>query len=390
MGLSLLFSTGEVSGDMVGAMLARELKAIQPGISIWGVGGGKMREAGVRILVDSNPLGSVGISEPLVLLPGDFKAFSLICAHVRQTRPDAAVLIGHEMFNLFLVRWLKRMGVLTIAYFPPQTWVWKRVAGLIARYYDCILTSFTEEHEVYRQAGGRAVFVGHFLRDLQEEVSAEGRRAARHALGLDLDRTTVGILPGSRLQEVKRLGPLFLDAVAQMAAKDSALQFVLPVADPFFQGDIVQMIGQRGLERLICLCHDSRRAFAASDMVMLSSGTATLEAAMMEVPMIIVYRVSRITMAVARTLLRAGILDSETVGLPNLLAGESTVVELRQAEANASRLTDEAWSLLTDIDRQIQTKQKLRALRNQLGETGVMKRVAQRILEKATRSAVSA
>jgi lipid-A-disaccharide synthase len=125
-------------------------------------------------------------------------------------------------------------------------------------------------------------------------------------------------------------------------------------------------------------------------MVMLSSGTATLEAAMMEVPMIIVYRVSRITMAVARTLLRAGILDSETVGLPNLLAGESTVVELRQAEANASRLTDEAWSLLTDIDRQIQTKQKLRALRNQLGETGVMKRVAQRILEKATRSAVSA
>jgi lipid-A-disaccharide synthase len=386
MSLSILFSTGEVSGDMIGAMLARELKAIHPDISIWGAGGGKMRDAGVRILVDSNPLGSVGITEPFVTLPGVFKAFSLICANVRQERPDAAVLIGHEVFNLLLARWLKRNGILTIAYFPPQTWIWGKAAGLISRCYDCILTSFIEEHEVYRRAGSRVVFVGHFLRDLVEEVSADGRRAARHSLGLDLDRTTVGVLPGSRLQEIKRLGPVFLDAVAQMVTRDSSLQFVLPVADPCLEGDILQMIRQHRLERSICLCRDSKRSIAASDLVILCSGTATLEAALMGVPMVILYRVSQITIMVVRMLVRTRIMDSETAGLPNLLAGESIVVELRQAEANASRLTDEAWSLLTDSDKQIRAKEKLRPLKTLLGEGGVTERVAKKILEEVTRS----
>jgi lipid-A-disaccharide synthase len=384
MSLSILISTGEVSGDMIGALLARELKAILPEISIWGAGGGKMRDAGVRILVDSNPLGSVGITEPFVTLPGVFKTFSLICAHVRQERPDAAVLIGHEVFNLFLARWLKRNGILTIAYFPPQTWIWGKAARLIAGCYDCIVTSFVEEHKVYRRAGGRVFFAGHFLRDLVEEVSSDGRRAARQSLGLDLDRTTVAVLPGSRLQEVKQLGPVFLDAVAQMAIWDSSLQFVLPVADPCLEGEIIQMIQQRRLEMTICLCRDSKRSIAASDLVILCSGTATLEAALMGVPMVILYRVSRITIMVVRMLVRARIMDSETAGLPNLLAGESTVVELRQTEANASRLIEEAWSLLTDRDRQIRTKEKLRLLKSQLGEEGVIERVARKILEEVT------
>jgi lipid-A-disaccharide synthase len=389
MSLSLLFSTGEVSGDVIGAMLARELKAMDPETSMWGVGGERMKAVGVRILVDGNPLGSVGITEPLSTLPGVFKSFTSICSHARRKRPDAAVLIGHEGFNLVLSHWLKRNGILTIAYFPPQIWIWRNAAAPIARCYDWILTSFEQEELVYRRVGGQTIFVGHYLRDLLAEVSPEAKSASRKVLGLAQERKLIGILPGSRLQEVERLGPVMLDAVCRLVEKDPLQQFVLPIADTCLEEDILQMIRDRGLERRVVLCHDSRMAMAASDLVMLCSGTATLEAALMGVPMVILYRLSHPTMAVVRLLVRTGIMDSETAGLPNLLSGKTLVKELRQADAHPAGVVEAVWRLLADADRQEEMKEGLRQLTTHLGPTGVARRAAQAILDKATEAAPS-
>ena len=383
---SLLFSTGEVSGDAIGALLARELKAKCPELNLWGVGGGRMRAEGVSILVDGNPLGSAGITEPLRTLPGVFKSFASILTAVQQERPDAAVLIGHEVFNFILSRWLRRKGILTIAYFPPQIWIWRKAAPLIARCYDYILTSFTEEDAVYRRAGGRTLFVGHYLLDLLKEVSPEEKRAARQALGLTRQRKIIGILPGSRLQEVTMLGPVFLDTAAQMAARDPSLRFVLPVADPCLEESLARMIRHRRLEPSVFLNRDSRKSLAASDLVILCSGTATLEAALMKLPMVIVYRVSRVTITVVRLLVRMKLMDSEAVGLPNLLSGEALVVELRQADAHPARIADAAWKLLTDEIEQARTREALQRLTTLLGQTGVMKRAALAVLERAGQS----
>lgn len=383
MSLSILFSTGEVSGDVIGAMLAGELKAMRPQAHLWGVGGERMKAAGVEILADGNPLGSVGITEPLSTLPGVFKSFTSIFSRCRQARPDVAILIGHEGFNLILARWLKRNGILTIAYFPPQIWIWRKAARPIARCYDWILTSFAQEDRVYRNAGGRTIFVGHYLQDLLCEVSSEAKHAARKALGLSPERRLIGILPGSRLQEVERLGPVMLDTVRLMLATDSSLQFVLPIADSYFQQIIVGMIRQRGLDDRIALCRDGRAAMAASEVVILCSGTATLEAALMGIPVLILYRLSHPSMAVVRMLVWTGIMDSETAGLPNLLAGKDLVEEFRQADAQPSKVAEAAWKLLIDVDRQEEMKQELRRLTTHLGPKGVATRAAQAILEKA-------
>jgi lipid-A-disaccharide synthase len=376
----LLFITGEVSGDVIAANLVRAIRAMDPGVELTGVGGWRMQKAGVDLLFNSNPFGAAGITESFVTLPYMVRAFSAMRLHLRRHRPDVAVLIGNDFFNPVLAPWLKRNRILTVAYPPPQIWIWGRAARLIASCYDCILTSFVEEDEIYRRAGSHVVFVGHFLRDLVEEVSADGRREARRSLGLGPERSTVGVLPGSRMHELERLGPLLLNAARLMLTRDPSLQFILPVADPCFEPEIRRMLREHNLEPWIHLNHNSQTTIAASDLVMLSSGTATLEAALMGVPMVILYRVSGLTLSVVRSLVRAGIMDSETAGLPNLISGQTIVPELRQAKALASNLADEALSILNDSERHAQMKAQLQALKLKLGARGATEKAARVIL----------
>jgi lipid-A-disaccharide synthase len=382
MNLRILFVTGEVSGDVIAANLARALLAIDPRVELSGLGGGRMQRAGVEILFNSSPFGSAGVSESIVTIPWMLKTVSVIRSHLRHRRPDVAVLIGNDFFNPALAYWLKKNDIPAIAYFPPQIWVWGKAAGLIARCYDCILTSFVEEHEVYGRADGRVIFVGHFLRDLVTEVSPDGQRAARHALDVGLDRTTVGILPGSRRHEVKRLAPILLDAARLMLTSNASLQFILPVADPCFEAEILNMIRERCLEPWVHLNRNSQITMAASDLVMLSSGTATLEAALMGIPMVILYRVSALTISVVRWMVRMGLMDSETAGLPNLISGTTIVPELRQSKALASSLADEAMAILNDRGRQTRMKEQFRPLTQRLGDKGAAERAARAILNR--------
>jgi lipid-A-disaccharide synthase len=377
----ILLITGEVSGDVIAANLVGAIRAMDPSVELTGVGGRRMQRAGVNVLFNSNPFGSAGVTESLSTIPHMLSAFASTRLHLRRRRPDVAVLIGNDFFNPVLAYWLKRRGILTVAYFPPQIWIWGRAAGLLAPCYDWVLSSFVEEHEIYRRAGSQVIFVGHFLRDLLEEVSADRRTEARLSLGLVPDRPTVGVLPGSRMHELKRLGPLLLDAARFMLTKNPFLQFILPVADPSFEPEIRRMICEHRLESRINLNHNSQTTIAASDLVMLSSGTATLEAALMGVPMVILYRVSGLTLSVVRSLVRAGLMDSETAGLPNLVSGRAIVPELRQGKARASTLADEALSLLNDSKRRAQMKDHMRGLKYKLGGRGATEKAARAILD---------
>ncbi|MBW1786319.1 MAG: lipid-A-disaccharide synthase [Deltaproteobacteria bacterium] len=378
----VLISTGEVSGDLIGAGLAKALLACDPSARLWGVGGFRMEEAGVRIIDNTNLLGSVGITEPLSTVPGVMRTFRRIRDHVRNRRPDVAVLIGHEFFHMILARWLRAGGIPTVAYFPPQVWIWRRLAGPIARSYDLILTSFPEEHRVYRMAGGNVLFVGHYLRDLLKPVSPEGRAAARHELGLDGPGPVIGLLPGSRMQEVDRLLPLFLDAAEDLRRGEPQARFVVPAAESSFAKAAERLIENRAWKDRVTVTRGSHQAMTASDLIISCSGTATLEAMLIGVPMVIVYQVSGITWLVVEFLDRSGLIHSKTAGLPNLIAGKRLVPEIIQYEAVPSQIGREALSILHDPGRQQRIKADFETVAAMMGEPGAAERAARAVMSK--------
>ena len=379
--MELLISTGEVSGDIIGGHLARALYARCPDVSISGTGGFHMRTAGVEILYGTAHLGSAGITEPLATIPGLLRAFKAIFSRVREYTPSAVVLIGHDFFNLVLARLLKSRGILTFSYFPPQVWVWRCLAVPIARSYDRILTSFPEEHQVYHRARGRATYVGHYLRDMIQEVDEPGRHDARKALGIGDDATVVALLPGSRTQEVGSLGPVLLDAAQLMAAANPSIRFVLPVSDRFLQATIERMAGERDLDPPPILTTNSMQAMAASDLTILCSGTATLEATLLGIPMIVLTAVSQVTWRVVNLLVQTGRMHSTTSGLPNLLAGRHIVPELIQYAARPDKLSTLALSILENPERRMQMRRDLRNVAAGLGEPGALDRAAAFILD---------
>ena len=344
-----------------------------------------MRTAGVEILYETTHLGSAGITEPLATIPGLLRAFKAISTRVREYTPSAVVLIGHDFFNLVLARLLKSRGILTFSYFPPQVWVWRCLAVPIARSYDWILTSFPEEHQVYHRAGGRATYVGHYLRDIIQGVDDPARRDARKALGIRDDATLVALLPGSRTQEIGSLGPVLLDAAQLMAAENPSIRFVLPVSDRFLQSTIERMAEERRLDPPPILTTNSMQAMAASDLTILCSGTATLEATLLGIPMIVLTAVSQVTWRVVDLLVQTGRMHSTTSGLPNLLAGRHIVPELIQYAARPDKLSTLALSILESPERRMQMRRDLRNVAADLGEPGALDRAAAFILDHSRR-----
>ena len=381
--MRILFSTGEVSGDVAGALVARSVRARSPSAELFGIGGRRLAAAGVDILRETNHLGCVGFTETFSAIPALAGAFRGLARAVQQRRPQAALLVGNDLFNCLLARWLRRAGVRTICLFPPQVWLWRSLARPIGASYDAVLTSFPEEDAIYRARGARAHFVGHYLCDRLPRPDAEARATARARLGLAATQRVLALLPGSRTPEVRELGPILIEAAARLLARDPTLRFVLPLAEPRFTAGIEAQLARHSCAGRILITSDSHRALAAVDLALMASGTASLEATLLGVPMVLLYRLSKITMGAVGLIRALGLIDAETVGLPNLLSGDRIVPELRQGEATAERLADEAWSLLEDPARRAATRDALDRIRPWLAREGTIDRVADCLLAHA-------
>ncbi|HEY3131191.1 MAG TPA: lipid-A-disaccharide synthase [Acidobacteriota bacterium] len=381
----IFISTGEVSGDIVGASLSAVILRHCGDARIYGFGGQRMAEAGVRIHFLTSHLGVVGLTEPLALIPQFVRAFLSVRRDIVREKPDVAVLVGQDVANILLSRWLRWKKVRTVCYWPPQVWLWKRLARPIARSYDFILTSYPEEQAVYQRAGGNASFVGHHLRDVLKPVTNGLRASARAKFGLPPGGTVIGLLPGSRDQEIRWLVPALLDGALKLIEKDPSLRFVVPVADRRYLASLEQEVWRRGLAGHIVFSNDSHEAMRACDIAIVASGTATLEAALLGLPMIILYRVSFLTLLGVKLLLACRIIPAQIIGLPNLLAGKIIVPELHQRRASAEVVACEAWSLLSDSRRQTEMKEELRRISATLGENS-MEKVARFVLARIERS----
>ena len=375
-GQRLLLVAGEASGDLYGSRLMQALRERDPSLTFSGIGGERMREAGAALFADSRELAVVGLVEVLSHLQPIRAAYREARRILRQEPPDLALLIDYPDFNLRLARAARQAGVPVVYFISPQVWAWRKSRiGLIARCVDLMLVVLPFETELYRARGVPVRFVGHPLLDILP--SPMQAIEARRALGLDPEARVIGLLPGSRRGEVAAHLPVMLEAARGLRRRIGEFVGLLPVASTLRPADLAGFLSA-GPELPEIRLIEGRpwEALGAMDAAMIKSGTATLEAALMGVPMIIVYRTSPLTYALASLLA-----DVPHVGLVNLVAEKRLAPELVQGDFQAERLAEATAALLSDRPRREAMRREMIALRERLGERGCFARSAEAILE---------
>ena len=366
---------GEPSGDRLGASLIRSIREQAPDAVCVGVGGPGMRAAGLDCLLPTETLTMNGFAEPLRRLPELLRLRRRLRDRLLERRLDVFVGIDFNVFNLSLEKALKRRGLATVHYVSPSVYAWRR--GRLKRFHrsmDRLLALFPFEPPLHAGSGVDAVFVGHPLADEIREVTDPA--PARKALGIEPDAPLVlAVMPGSRRGELEALAPDFLRAAARVAGRRPGTRILVPVLDAQAAAWMEQLAAEQGVEVRV-LVDDARRAQAAADVVLVKSGTGTLETLLTGRPMVVAYRVGPWTWRLLRRLVH-----SPWIALPNLLAGESLVPELLQDAATPEALAE---ALLEELDRWPVQRDRFRALAADLRRDAAS-RAAEAVLELASR-----
>ena len=369
---SLLIIAGELSGDVQGGKLVAEIKELSPDIKVTGIGGDNMEAAGMELLHHIREMSFLGFSEVLKHLPFIRKIMNELTDWIETNRPETILLIDYPGFNLKLAARAKKLGCRVVYYISPQIWAWGggRIKK-IARFVDHMIVVFPFEEKLYKSAGVKVDFVGHpILEGLNSEFT---REKFFEIYDLKLDNPIVGLLPGSRTQEVENLYLPMLEAVELMKREFPNLQFVTGVS-PTLNEDLYKNI-EAGLR-----VEHSKATYDLmkhADLLFVASGTATLESACFGTPMIIVYKVSAISWLLGKMLIKL-----KNIGLVNIVAGKQIVPELLQSEVTAARLAAEGVSLLGDKTLMEETTKKLLMVKDSLGKMGASKRAAEIIVNK--------
>lgn len=335
---------GELSGDILGAGLMRELKARHPGVEFRGIGGPRMQAEGMESRFPLETLAVMGLVEVLKHLPVLIRVRRTLKTEALAWQPDIMLGIDAPDFNLGLERQLREAGISTAHYVSPSVWAWRqgRVKG-IAKSVDVMLTLLPFEAAFYREHRVPVAFVGHPLAD---EMPLENDRAAtRQALELAPDSQVLALLPGSRANEIRFLGDTFLNAAEQLCQRHPALQVVIPAATADRRREINALLVNYPVlaERTALLDGQAREAMVASDIVLLASGTAALEAMLCHRSMLVAYKMAPATHWLAKRMVK-----TQWVSLPNLIAQETLVPELIQDAASPEAIADQLSAMLSD------------------------------------------
>lgn len=376
--MRIMISCGEASGDVYAGALAAALRAREPGVEIVGFGGPRLEAAGASLMGDFTGLTVTGLTEALRVLPRSYAMYRRLVAAARARRPDVFVAIDFPDFNFRLMAALGRLGVPVVYYVSPQLWAWRpgRLKTM-KRLVDRVLVIFPFEAPIYERAGIPVEFVGHPLVDLARVARPRGLVLREH--GLRPDAPTVALLPGSRPNELRRIAPVVAAAQPRIRARVPGVQFVVARA-PNLSDDLLTPFRDA-----VVVPDATDEVLASSDVVITASGTATVQAALHERPMVVVYRVSPLSYRLGKPFLTV-----DMYAMPNLVAGRRIVPELIQADCTPDRIASEAIALLTDVDRHTRTREALRGVRERLGAPGASGRAADAILEVAARTSSGA
>ena len=383
----VFISTGEVSGDLQGALLIQALqrRAQTLGIEleILALGGDRMEEAGAKLLGHTSAIGSIGLLESLPYVVPTLRVQQQAKQYLKIHPPDVVVLIDYMTPNVAFCSYLpKHLPHVPVVYFiAPQEWVWSassyntdRIVGATRK----ILAIFPEEAKYFNSKGGKVVWVGHPLVDRVQ--AAPSREAARSALGIPFDQTAIVLLPASRQQELKYLMPVIFEAAQQIQKKLPKVHFWIPLALEKYRWAIEQAITEYGLRATLLDSNKGEttlQAIAAADLAITKSGTVNLEMALLDVPQVVLYRVNRVTAWIAQKILKVSI---PFMSPPNLVEMKPVVPEFLQDEATVENIVQEAIALLQP-DRRQKMLADYQEMRRAVGEVGVCDRAAQEILD---------
>lgn len=366
--MKIMMSAGEASGDVHGAGLAREIKKISPSTELFGLGGNLMAAAGVRLVRNYKDYNVMGFIEVVKNLRRILKLLDDLTEIIRTERPDLLVLIDYPDFNWRLAKRAKKLGVKILSYIPPSAWAWRKGrAKTCAEIADVFIAIFPFELPVYEAAGAKIFFLGNPLVDTVKPSMTPAE--ARKSFGVAEGERVILLMPGSRRQEIEFLLPPMLESVKLLSATRPA-KFFLPVA----QG-VEQLIDTAGLD--IKLVDAARRydLMSVADAAIATSGTVVLEAALLNLPCVVLYKFAPLNFFIAKRLV-----DIKFFSLPNILAGEEILTELLQDAVTPEKISEEVLKLL---DNRARVVERLQAACAKLGEAGSAARVAKKILETA-------
>lgn len=368
--MRILMIAGEASGDLHGAGVVRELKRRYPDSDIYGIGGDKMQSAGMQLIYHIREISVMGFWEVLKHLPiiRSVERAMMMIASVR--KPDVVVLIDYPGFNLRFAQKIRHLGVKIVYYISPQVWAWnpgrvKKMKGLI----DKMLVVFPFEEEIYKKEGIPVEFVGHPLLESLEEPLGRDEFCKRY--DLDPTKPILGLFPGSRKQEVERIFPSMLGAARILYGADEVetVVGVAPVMDMEYMKSFL-----RDDFPVKLVHHATYDTMSNSDAALVTSGTATLEAACYKTPMVVVYKTSWLTYLIGKFMVKI-----KNIGLVNIVAGKQVVPEYIQGKVKPFRLAVEAAAMIEDPARKHRIKQELAMIREKLGTKGASSRVADAI-----------
>ena len=364
-----MISCGEPSGDLYAGALVNSLRARDPQVEAFGLGGERLAAAGARLVADFRGLSVTGLTEALKVLPRSWATYKQLVAAAREHRPDVLVLIDYPDFNFRLMRTIKALGIPIVYYISPQLWAWrpgrmKTMKELV----DRVLVIFPFEAPLYEAAGVEARFVGHPLLELATPTADKATLARE--FGLRADRPIVALLPGSRPNELTRLAPVLSAAAGEIAARVPGVQFLVARA-PHLESSLFSPFGSTSIVE-----GRTDDVLSVSDLVLTASGTATVQTAMHGKPMVVLYKLSPMTYRLGKPLAKV-----EMYAMVNLIAGRRIVRELIQDDCTPEAVANEAVSLLTDTNRRDQMVQDLAAVRAALGGPGASGRAADAVIE---------
>ena len=372
----ILIITGEASGDLHGANLAKALKARDPHVSLAGIGGRAMEAAGVRLVEEMGRFDVIGMVGPFALV-SIIRRFITMRRLFRSQQWDTVVFIDHPGLNLRFAYFAKAAGLRVLYYIAPQIWAWApwRIHWIKQR-VDHVLVILPFEKSIYDAAGVHCTFVGHPI--LDAVAGRYDRRELRRRFGFSDDERVIALLPGSRAHEVQVLLPILIEAVEKLARKEPKTKFILAQASTIHD-NLLQPLLDRSPVRIALVKEQATEVMALADLVLVASGTATLQAAVVGTPMVLFYRTTPQTFWFANVVIRF-VIRVKWIGLVNLVAGRTVVPELVQSAATGQRLYEEALRILEDRSAYDGMKRDLASVRAALGEPGASARAAEVVL----------
>ena len=378
--MKIMFSAGEVSGDVHGQSLAESILRMDSSVELVGFGGSRMDQAGVRLCRNFADYNVMGVWEVLINLRRIMRLLDELTEFMKQEKPDLLVLIDYPDFNWRLAKRARKLGIPVFSYIPPSAWAWRKGrAKTCAKLADEFVAIFPHELPVYEAAGAKISFVGNPLVDaVRPEMP---RERAREFFQIPTDKTAILLLPGSRKQEIELLLPAMLRGARQLLAERADTVFLLPVADGINEARIQSLIDAAGVP--VTLTHEYRYALmAAADAAVATSGTVVMEAALLGLPCVVLYRLSPVSYFVGKLLVHV-----KNFSLPNILLDESFETELLQDEVTAEHIAAELERLYPGEAHRAEVMAKLKDACARLGTPGASGRVAEKILAAARRFA---